>query len=406
MVTPVVQQYRLISLSLQNDGDGYIVGNAESGDFYKVPEIGVSILRMLDSGDSVAEIISQLASGAEAVDVEAFVSQMAQIGFIHPEGHKPAAPQRSDASAGRTFSVDRRLARAIFSPLALACFLALVAYAFVDAVRNPDLRLNANALYIEQDRTLLLVLVLALASVQTVLHELGHMLAAARHGIKSRYGIGNRLWTIVAESDLTGILALPRSQRYFPMLAGMLVDVLSLALLTLLQDALRRHGAGAFSIQVVQVMALETVIALAWQFNVFVKTDIYFVLCNYFGHPDLDRDARAYLNGIVHRMTFGRLGRAPSAKAECNLLVLRAFSLVWAAGRVMSLVILFTVFLPTMWQYLASAVQLLNGSPASVWAACDTIIYVSIILTMLATGMYMWLRHRPGPPTAKEGVGR
>ena len=63
---------------------------------------------------------------------------------------------------------------------------------------------------------------MSLSLLQVVLHETAHMLAAARHGIKPKYGIGNRLWTIVAEPDLTGILTLPKSQRYFPMLAGLL----------------------------------------------------------------------------------------------------------------------------------------------------------------------------------------
>ncbi|HET7880536.1 MAG TPA: hypothetical protein VFL55_06590 [Acetobacteraceae bacterium] len=394
MATSTAQQYRLIPLSLQDEGDGHIVGNPETGDFYKVPEIGVSILRMLDSGESIAEIKCRLGDEAELVDVDTFVTQMAEIGFIHPKGEMPLPQQRAQTSGGRIFNVDQRLARAIFSRPLLAGYLAIVVYAFVAAVRDPALRLNTDALYVEHDRTLLLVLVLAFASVQTVLHELGHMLAAARHGITSRYGIGNRLWTIVAESDLTGILALPRAQRYLPMLAGMLVDVLSLSLLTIALDVLRRHGAGAFCIQVIQVMVLETVIGLVWQFNVFVKTDIYFVLCNYFGQPDLDRDARSYLHGVVYRMTFGHFGRA-WPKTESNLLVLRVFAMVWAAGRIMSLVLLFTVFLPTMWQYLGSAADMLRGPPTSVYAACDTIIYVSILLTMLTAGMYMWLRHRP-----------
>jgi hypothetical protein len=394
MATPTAQHYRLIPLSLQDEGDGHIVGDPETGDFYKVPEIGVSILRMLDSGDSIAEVKSRLGDYAEYVDVDTFVAEMAEIGFIHPKGEMPVAPKRAQAFSGRIFSVDQRFARAIFSRPMLACYLAIVVYAFAAALCDPGLRLNTDALYVEHDRTLLLLLVLAFASVQTVLHELGHMLATARHGIKSRYGVGNRLWTIVAESDLTGILALPRSQRYLPMLAGMLVDVLSLSLLTIVLDALLRHDAGAFCIQVIQVMVLETVIGLVWQFNVFVKTDIYFVLCNYFSQPDLDRDARSYLHGVVYRMTFGHFGRA-WPKTESNLLVLRVFAMVWAAGRIMSLVLLFTVFLPTMWQYLGSATDMLRGPPTSVYAACDTIIYVSILLTMLIAGMYMWLRHRP-----------
>ncbi len=392
------QQYFVIPLSIQKDGDFYLVGNSEMGDFYQFPENGVAILNMLRSGDDLAIIRSKMsAEHRDTVDVDEFIGQLSSIGFIHPEDERQAFQQRLEAAAPdprRTFSVDPRIARAIFSPPALLCCLGVVLYAALAVIQNPALRLNINAFYIETNRTALLLLVLAFSILQVALHESGHMLAAARHGIKSRYGIGTRLWTIVAESDLTGILALPKSQRYFPMLAGLLVDIVCASMLTVLLQILLQHGAGTFTVQVVQALVLEIVVSIPWQFNIFVKTDIYFVICNYFGHPDLDRDARAYLRDLTYRATFARLGAEAAARDLQNLNILRAFSLIWLVGRTLSLLVLIGVFLPTMARYVASAVHQLSGPPTSVWMACDTLIYVSITLTMLGTGMYMWLRQR------------
>ena len=87
-----------------------------------------------------------------------------------------------------------------------------------------------------------------------------------------------------------------------------------------------RHNTGPFVIQVVQVLVLETVIGMAWQFNVFVKTDIYFVLCNYFSYPDLDKDARTYLLNVLHKVTLGRFGREAAHRIRSNLIVLQTFS--------------------------------------------------------------------------------
>jgi hypothetical protein len=224
------------------------------------------------------------------------------------------------------------------------------------------------------------------------MHELGHMLAAARQGIKSKYGFGNRLWDIVAESDLTGILTLPKSQRYLPMLAGLLVDILCTSLLTILLDILLRNGAGPFPIQVVQVLVVEIVLGMAWQFNIFVKTDIYFVLCNYFSYPDLDRDARIYLRDVLFRVSLGRFGRKAPASISSQLIVLRVFSLIWLFGRLLALSVLFGVFMPTIWQYIESAIEMAKGPPTSAWMALDTILYVAIVLTIFGTGMYMWLK--------------
>jgi hypothetical protein len=187
---------------------------------------------------------------------------------------------------------------------------------------------------------------------------------------------------------------LPKAQRYFPMLAGLMVDILCIALLTILLKILQWHGVSVFSIQVVQALVLEIVIGIIWQFNIFVKTDIYFVLCNYFGHPDLDQDARSYLRDFVYRATVGRLGSKAGAGSFKNLPMIRTFSAIWLFGRMMSLFVLFGVFLPTMGKYIESVFQLLSGPPASVWMACDTIMYVSITLSMLGAGMHMWLKQR------------
>lgn len=392
------QPYFVIPLSVLKEGDSYIVGNADIGDFYQFPWQGVKILDWLGSGDTAATIKSRLAlEDPEPVDVDDFLEQLTEIGFIHSASQREVVQERLQVSARgtrTTFSVNPKIAKAIFSPPVTVCYLAIVSYAFVAAIENPDLRVNVDALYVESNRLLLLAIVLALSLIHIVMHELGHMLAAARHGVRSKYGIGNRLWDLVAESDLTGILTLPKSQRYLPMLAGLLVDILWVSGLTILLGTLLRHDAGRFAIQVVQVLVLETLLGMAWQFNVFVKTDIYFVICNYFSYPDLDKDARIYLRNVVFRASLGRYGSEAPSRIFNHLTVLRIFSLIWLFGRILALGILFGVFLPTMWQYIASAIELLKGPPADVRSAVDTIVYVMICLTILGVGMYKWLKNR------------
>lgn len=392
------QTYQVIPFSVQKERDFYLVGSSEIGDFYQFPDDGLKILNMLASGHSASTIRSQLAAEqTELVDVDSFVRLLTSIGFVHPKVQLAGVrdqPQPSSRDTKRVFSVNPRIASTILSwPVFVLC-TCIITYAIFAAISNHALRLNFNAFYTETNRTPLLLIVMALAFIQVAMHETGHMLAAARHGIKSKYGIGNRLWTIVAESDLTGLLSLPKSKRYFPMLAGLFVDVLCASLLTILLAALLRYGASGFSIQVVQALVLEIVIGMIWQFNIFVKTDIYFVLCNYFSHPDLDLEARAYLRDLLYRISFGLLGSKSSRSVFRDLVVLRVFASIWLFGRIFSLLILFTVFIPTMVKYIESAVQMLRGPPTSFWIGCDTLVYVCVILTMLVGGMYMWLRPR------------
>jgi hypothetical protein len=70
------------------------------------------------------------------------------------------------------------------------------------------------------------------------------------------------------------------------------------------------------------------------------------------------------------------------------------FSAIWILGRIMSALVLFGVFLPTMARYVISAVQLLMGPPVSIWIVVDTLTYVAIMLSMIGAGMYVWIKQR------------
>jgi putative peptide zinc metalloprotease protein len=398
MSTLAEKRYVSIPLSVQEDGDHFLVGSVDLGDFYQFPEQGVRVLSLLQSGNDVSSIKNRLAAEyQDSLDIEDFIEQLRSIGFIHADGQQDAFWEKHKADGvdkRRAFNVDRRVAQAIFSAPLLACYAGLILYAAFAAVQQPSLRLNLAAFYTDRYRTALLLLVLVFSALQVVLHESGHMLAAAMHGIKSRYGISNRLWTIVAQSDLTGILALPKSQRYFPMLAGMLVDVLCMAVLTILLQVMLLHGITGFAVQVVQAMVLEVALSIPWQFNIFIKTDIYFVLCTYFNQPDLDSDAFAYVRHLMYRASFGRFGSPAGDRVFRNLPLLRLFSLVWLLGRIVSLAVLVTIFVPTMARYAISAVELFTGARASFWAACDMLVYVCMMFTMLGIGMFMWIRQK------------
>ena len=106
------QQYQVIPLSVQQDGDLCVVGNADLGEFYQLPEVGVQILRLLESGETVERIKPRL--WAADLDIAGFVDQMAAIGFIYPKSQWEIAQRQLQASAQvlpRTFNVDPRIAR-------------------------------------------------------------------------------------------------------------------------------------------------------------------------------------------------------------------------------------------------------------------------------------------------------
>lgn len=392
------ERYFVIPLSIQQEGEDFLIGSAEMDEFYQVPIAGRTVVTMLQDGKTVAEIKAALAAeGGEMVDVDDFIAMLREIGFIYPVAEAHLHQERiagRDEDKRILFSADPRIARALFSLPLLAGYLAVVGYAAYLALLDPALRIDRNAFFIERNFALTLVLLLVLSSLAVSLHELGHMLAAARHGVNSRLGIGNRLWNIVAEADLSGIWALPKRKRYLPLMAGMMVDVLVIALVTLVIAALRREGQTGFAISLLQALVLQIVVTIVWQFNLFLKTDIYYALSNYLSYPNLDADARIYLRDGLYRVSRGRWGTRAEAPDYKSVRVLRLFSVLWVIGRIGALAVLVLVFLPTLVRYAAKSYEAYRDPSASMYTVYDLGIFVLLSAIIFVGGVYMWLRRR------------
>lgn len=389
----------VIPLSVQREGEVYCVGNRELDAFYHFPEEGVRIIALLREGLSADDIRARLHDdGFDDVDVDDFIGTLHEIGFVLPAAERDRfAATIAEAEAGDRrlrFSLPTGVARALFSWPTFALYLALLGAAAASAIADPRLRLDFGAFFLEDHLTLTLVALLGLYAVSASLHEFGHMAAAARYGIRSRLGVGNRLWQIVAEADLTGILSLPRRQRYLPLLAGMMTDLLSIALITLSLRWLLAGGEDGFLTHLLRAWILQIAISITWQFNIFLKTDVYYVLCTHFGHPDLDDEARHYLRDRLHRVSFGLLGQRAGTFDPRHLGVLRTFTAIWLLGRITALAFLLLVLIPTLWHYAERAFDAFRGPAAERGGAWDATAFAAISIALFAVGMAMWLRRR------------
>ena len=392
------QTYFVIPLSVQEEGQDYIVGDKETGNFYQFPAEGVAIIDFLRRGASIEEIKQRCAQRfAEPVDVDDFVSTLIDIGFVSTAQMQQVQEQRQvAASADRRwkFSMRPALARQFVSAPAVAIYGAVIAYAAVLIYRQPRLGINLGAFYLEQHLTLTLVALLVLQGMTTALHELGHMVATASRGVESRLGMGTRLWNLVAEADISGIFSLPKQQRYLPLFAGMLVDLFCIAVIVISINYLAGTHSLPLLVQILQALILQILITISWQFNMFLRTDVYYAFCIYSGYPDLDGDARLYISEKLHRLTFGLFGKPAGTAAFHNRRILRAFAAIWLVGRIASLVFLFAVILPTLGKYIQDAYQSLTGHGAGKYAAWDIAVFVLVSLAISGTGMYVWLANK------------
>ncbi|HEY5846737.1 MAG TPA: hypothetical protein VIT42_08110 [Microlunatus sp.] len=259
---------RFRDLTAVRDGDGYVIGSPRSPDYLAVPEIGGQVVEWLRAGHEL-ERCAELAEAAagQTVDVVRFVAVLDDAGLLPDE-----TEARDDSAAAPVRC--RRIGRFLFGPTGLVIQLVLGLAAIVLLVSAPDLRPTFEDGFIVDTPLAAMLALAAIGTAGGVLHEVAHVLAAARFGVRSRLSISRRLFVIVYQTDLTGLWGLPRRQRAVPIAAGMTSDAAILGLL-LIAELMLPADPHPLVPAVVRALVLLKITALVFQIEVFMRTDVY-----------------------------------------------------------------------------------------------------------------------------------
>ena len=107
--------------------------------------------------------------------------------------------------------------------------------------------------------------------------------------------MSTRLFFIVFETDMTHAWRLDSKERNTLFLSGLYIDNLLLLIALLTQLLL---PPGSFIIDLCEFIALDIIIRILYQFGVYMKTDLYFVLETITGVYNLMERGRCWLMGI------------------------------------------------------------------------------------------------------------
>jgi len=226
-----------------------------------------------------------------------------------------------------------------------------------------------------------------------LLHETAHMLAGRRLGLRTRLSVARRLDYIVFVTAMDGLVTVPRRQRYVPMLAGMLADLLVLAALIGVADVSRRaDGSLSLASEVALGFAYLTLLRLAWQF--------FF---------DLQGTARAVLRDRVDRA----LRRPVSTDHRANphprdLAAARWYSWLLPVGWAASIAILIAGVIPTTVHIVLTVGDRFVGSgPHGAAGLADSVMFVLLNLAQLAILAVLIRRERrPRSPSRGQNLNQ
>ena len=381
-----------------HEGENVTIGLLDGQTFVTIPVEGVEILDALAEGGTVNEALERYERAhAETPDIEDFLEALEQVGFVTALGAgdpAPSAPEPPPQAPAMNFRwISPAAARRLFSaPVLFACGLAIAIGVGLVAT-NPSLVPGVTVLVFHRHLAAWTSVMFAVATVGVLVHESAHVLAARAAGVPARVRIGHRLWVLVVETDMTGIWLARKRSRQLAFLAGAIIDgVSSAALLGVLWA--RQHGWLELSPALERFVAatlLTYLLRLLWQCFVFVRTDLYYVLATALDCKNLLADTENLLRNWVARAR----RRAPltdqSAIPAHELRSIRAYTVMWLAGRLLAVASLFFVMLPVLAGYGAEIVRTMTGGHPS-YDAADVLTIVVIVFGVQGAGFVLWIR--------------
>ncbi len=347
----VSRRVRLYPLTFLAEGDEVTVGRPDIDAYYVLPADGAALIQQLADGHTVDEAQRWYEQTyGEAVDIDDFLLTMEELELIAPD----------DAEFTATDGPVRwqRLGAIVFSGPMLACYAAIVVVTTLLVIRHPPLRPTNHTVFFSHSLLLISLTIVLAQFPLLLLHESFHVLAGRRLGLRTSLHVGRRLYFVVFETRIDGLVGVPRRRRYLPMLAGMLADLLVICACVWIRWATGPSLLGAMALAI----GFGTILRLVWQFYFFLGTDLYYVAVTAAGCTDLHGAARA-----TNRNRLDRLLQRPARHdltaefTDRDLSVARWYSWLCLIGYAAMVATFALSVVPVTWTFLYRAVQRLAG---------------------------------------------
>ncbi|MGI8807223.1 MAG: hypothetical protein ACR2KK_05190 [Acidimicrobiales bacterium] len=387
------ERLRFHTLSFLDEGGEYVIGRPDIDSYGVFPPDGAELVRQLQAGRTVPQAAAWYEQAyGERVDLDEFLTTLHELEFLRADGDEEGV-----LADGRQAVRWQRLGQLLFSRPAWVLYGCLVALTLALCIRDPGLTPSRQNIFFTRS---LLVVELTLFGGQlplTLVHELFHVLAGRRLGIRSRLRLSHRLYFLVFETVLDGLVAVPRRRRYLPMLAGMVADVLVMSGLTVIAAA-TRNADGDVSLLggICLALAFTTLLRIAWQFYFYLRTDVYYLITTVLGCVDLHTTTKELLRNRLNRL-LGRIERVVDEERwhPRDRRVARWYAPLAVAGYAISIAMFLLVFLPLMWRFMDTAITNVflvgAGSSGQFW---DSAGVLALTVAQLALVVGLALRER------------
>jgi putative peptide zinc metalloprotease protein len=376
----------LKQLAIRKDKKHYIVEDILTGEFYEMPEVCIWAIELINQGKPLDEVENELLVrySDEDIDILDFVSQLLELNLASELNGEKILSSLSEQNKNGFSWLPESLGRFFFNTISSKLYLLLLMASAGLILFKPDLFPRYSDLFMFDLMFQNIIALLLISFFLVILHEFGHVLAIRSEGLPAKIEVGNRLFFVVLETDMSQVWKLPAEKRNKLYLAGMNFD---LAVLFLALAAQLFVSDSTITMGFLKLVVLDTFIRLIYQTAVFMKTDIYYVIENLTGCYNLMENGRNFLSKWL---PFLRVPETETFAGEEKFV--RRYAGFYLAGVLLTFIITAYYYIPQM--IFAVSEIMLPGflEPITSIRFWDSVVFLLQIVLILGLLLYSWTK--------------
>jgi putative peptide zinc metalloprotease protein len=351
--------FSLADLVKRREDGRWIIGNTGTEIYVSIPQQGYEILRLFESGRTVSEIRKISKDHFGNVNIDAFIRNLIKHDFVIAIDGIPL--RQSFRRIKPMFSwIKPKNISFFFSEAAYAGYAVILFSALSILLFFPGYFPRQSDYFFIGQISLVTIISFVTGWLLVFLHELAHHIACRSLGVPATFGITNRLYYVVAVTDVTNIYSKDRKERYRVYLSGIIADalIISLCVIALFLSDMHAFSMPHLIYSFLKFIALIEFFGISWQFYFFLRTDIYYVIENIFRINNLHKKTQLFLRAALRhfqRKTLNNFRPVHSSRLERNVVV--AYSVFFVLGIAASIAVLLFYGIPITARLVVKAVS-------------------------------------------------
>lgn len=293
----------------------YYLEDTKRSQLYRIGETEHIVLDLLLQNLPIEEIGERLKGKSEIQNEEIlkFKTRLMELGIlVRPSNGKETSRIKSskinifhlrfslfNPSRVLEWLVRLKISSSIFSLPSLLIVLSIIGAGIVILLRNKDVLLSFNLLFLTHQYIPVFLFVFLLS---TLLHELTHGIVCTYYGGKAKeMGIGLFYFIPTFYVSLKGIwLFKKKPHRIFTYLSGLLMDFFICSLFLILCQLFPQSK---IILLFSKILILSVIIRTIFIINPFIESDFYRILTHLFNIPNLRQKAFLIIYNLIRRKT-------------------------------------------------------------------------------------------------------